>query len=235
LLYKMKVVSLVALASLGVGAAASGAAEPSLRAQHEVSELALADNGKWTACWKDAHGRGVGRVVHTCRAGTEQSGLLCYPPCEQQFAGVGPVCWERCPAGATDGGVFCRAAGKVHTKKSYGRGVGEVLRCGADEQQDLTFFGLCYPACRSREDGVGPVCWSQCKGSLPYDGGALCCKDKETCKQDIVDMALKLPTALAKAVLDSKDIAAEIKDIKSIIEDALGFVLPLCSEVHGDM
>jgi HYR domain len=31
-----------------------------------------------------------------CREGLVQDGLLCYPPCQGGYAGVGPVCWQEC-------------------------------------------------------------------------------------------------------------------------------------------
>ena len=44
-------------------------------------------------CWKDAYGRGVGKVITACREGQEKNGALCYPICREGFYGVGPVCW----------------------------------------------------------------------------------------------------------------------------------------------
>lgn len=31
------------------------------------------------SCWKDAYGRGAGKVISTCAAGLEKAGALCYP------------------------------------------------------------------------------------------------------------------------------------------------------------
>jgi len=63
-------------------------------------------------CWKDSYGRGVGRPITTCAEGLEQDGLLCYPPCRDGYAGVGPVCWQRCSSfsepGLVDTGAFCQ-------------------------------------------------------------------------------------------------------------------------------
>lgn len=42
---------------------------------------------------------------------------LCYPKCRDQYQGVGPICWQGCPAGSTDIGVSCQ-------KRSYSRGEG---------------------------------------------------------------------------------------------------------------
>ncbi len=50
-------------------------------------------------CRRDAHmiakttyTRGAGVPLHTCGAGEEKSGLLCYPTCQEGFHGVGPMC-----------------------------------------------------------------------------------------------------------------------------------------------
>ena len=45
------------------------------------------------ACWKMAHGRGVGKPISACPEDKEKNGLLCYPYCREGYAGVGPVCW----------------------------------------------------------------------------------------------------------------------------------------------
>lgn len=38
-------------------------------------------------CWLKAIGRGVGKVIHTCKKDMEQSGLLCYPKCRENYTG----------------------------------------------------------------------------------------------------------------------------------------------------
>lgn len=48
----------------------------------------------------------------------------------------------------------CRKDGKTEAKDSYSRGVGAVLSCMPDEEEDA---GLFYPPCRSGYKGVGPV------------------------------------------------------------------------------
>ena len=43
---------------------------------------------------------------------------------------------------------------------SYGRGAGSIPTvCPEGREYDA---GLCYPACESGYDGVGPVCWQDC-------------------------------------------------------------------------
>ncbi|CAF1615654.1 unnamed protein product, partial [Didymodactylos carnosus] len=54
------------------------------------------------------YGRGAGRPFNACPSTeSEQSGLLCYKPCEDGYNGVGPVCWEKCDNNMTPSGLFC--------------------------------------------------------------------------------------------------------------------------------
>jgi hypothetical protein len=55
---------------------------------------------------------------------------------------------------------------------SYGRGVGEPLRCAPNEDLD---GALCYPKCQAGYKGVGPVCWQDCPAGF-RDDGAFCAK-----------------------------------------------------------
>lgn len=45
---------------------------------------------------------------------------LCYKKCKNNFEGVGPICWEKCPPNTKSNGISC-------TKDVYGRGVGKVI------------------------------------------------------------------------------------------------------------
>lgn len=60
------------------------------------------------------------------------------------------------------------AAPIVATAQSYGRGVGEPLGCGPNEDKD---GALCYPRCKSGYTGVGPVCWEKCPSGYADTGG----------------------------------------------------------------
>jgi hypothetical protein len=187
------------------------------------------------ACWKDSYGRGVGRPIHACdaNAGLERDphGALCYPFCSAGFYGVGPVCWEYCAEGWVDEGALCRKDGSIETvaKRSYGRGAGYPLGCAASEEYDA---GLCYDPCTNDWDGIGPVCWERCEATLPTDGGAICCTNGDVCKQTILDMTFGLPKAVAEIVMSGGDPAEVKKAVKDAVTAALGFVLPLCDEVH---
>eukprot|EP00013_Stygamoeba_regulata_P011952 CAMPEP_0177670978 /NCGR_PEP_ID=MMETSP0447-20121125/24410_1 /TAXON_ID=0 /ORGANISM="Stygamoeba regulata, Strain BSH-02190019" /LENGTH=269 /DNA_ID=CAMNT_0019178243 /DNA_START=54 /DNA_END=863 /DNA_ORIENTATION=- len=58
-------------------------------------------------CYKNTTVRGVGVPLSRCASNLVKDGLLCYPPCQSGFNGVGPVCWEVCPPGFVDTGAFC--------------------------------------------------------------------------------------------------------------------------------
>lgn len=122
---------------------------------------------------KDSYGRGVGKPL-ICGADEEQDGALCYPKCKDGYKGVGPVCWQQCPASFRDDGAFC---GKP---EPYGRGVGYPLwdekKCekehGACEKDGL----LWYPKCKSGFHNVGCcVCSPDCQSGM-QDIGVSCQK-----------------------------------------------------------
>ncbi len=111
--------------------------------------------------------------------GCYTSGALVYPNCAPNFHKVGDlVCSPDCPAGFRDDGQFC-------AKPTVGRGVGKVGSCPAGTVNDA---GLCYVACGSEFDGVGPVCWGKCSGAKPYACGAGCAINGGTCAAAIGDM-----------------------------------------------
>ena len=56
---------------------------------------------------KQSYTRGTGIPPRNCGADEYDAGL-CYEPCRPGFDGVGPVCWQQCPAGMHDDGAFCR-------------------------------------------------------------------------------------------------------------------------------
>lgn len=56
---------------------------------------------------KPSYGRGTGIPPRDCGPDEYDAGL-CYDHCRPGFDGVGPVCWQQCPAGMHDDGAFCR-------------------------------------------------------------------------------------------------------------------------------
>ena len=56
---------------------------------------------------KKTYGRGVGKVMG-CALNHTEDAALCYPNCKPGMDGVGPVCWQDCPAAdPTNGGALC--------------------------------------------------------------------------------------------------------------------------------
>jgi hypothetical protein len=55
-----------------------------------LAKLILAQDG---VCFRNFYAR-LGSPPNQCPDGLEQSGLLCYPKCNDGYFGVGPVCWE---------------------------------------------------------------------------------------------------------------------------------------------
>lgn len=114
------------------------------------------------ACWLQSYGRGVGKPISTCPDGSEQDGLLCYPPCQDGYTGVGPVCWQNCPDGFSDTGADCLKP------EAYGRGAGYALwdqgKCQSENPQGCEQNGLLYyPLCAANFHSVGCcICSPDC-------------------------------------------------------------------------
>lgn len=141
-------------------------------------------------CWRNSYGRGVGVPVSTCPEGQEKDAWLCYPSCESKgkkgWKGVGPVCWQPCPAGFRDDGMYC------FKPKPYGRGVGFPWKFG-DPPFNLRnakkrcerkhgkgkcekWGAIYYPKCRSGYRNVGCcVCSPRCPSGMT-DIGISCQK-----------------------------------------------------------
>ena len=58
------------------------------------------------SCAKKSEGRGVGTPMK-CAAGLQTDAGLCYSACKAGYHGVGPVCWQNCPAGRKDCAAGC--------------------------------------------------------------------------------------------------------------------------------
>ena len=49
------------------------------------------------SCKKPSTARDI-KPLTNCPAGLEKDGALCYPKCQNDFTGRGPVCWQNCPS-----------------------------------------------------------------------------------------------------------------------------------------
>lgn len=142
-----------------------------------LAVLALLALFLWLGAWCDtqiaghiAYAESAEIQTLACPVGMEQSGALCYPPCQDGFYGDGPICVKRCPAGYTDDVALCRKDAHIFAKASYGRGAGTGLICAANQEAQ---GGLCYPKCIASHYGSGPVCWQRCPAGY-VDDGAFC-------------------------------------------------------------
>jgi len=151
-----------------------------------MKEIDIYTNGHSKFCWKRTYGRGVGIVPTDCGSKELDAGL-CYDKCNQGYYGVGPVCWQICPAGYENHPASCyKDLLNWFWKGSYGRGVGTVPgSCQDSKQYDA---GLCYPYCEDTFYGVGPVCWKRCAGSTSVDCGAACGSSGLACAEGIFNM-----------------------------------------------
>lgn len=129
---------------------------------------------------KDSYGRGAGTTLG-CAADEEQNVGLCYPKCKDGYDGVGPMCWQICPAGYTNTGLTCNRPADTITKDSYGRGVGTIPdniinhTCPSGKEYSN---GLCYKTCANGYYGDGPVCWQYCPAGY-VSTGATCLRPSE--------------------------------------------------------
>jgi len=141
-----------------------------------VDEPVAPEDPNGGACYLKAWARGIGKAIHACREGEEQSGLLCYPKCNPGYYGVGPVCWQDCPQSFRDDGAFC------YKPSSYGRGVGYALwnedKCNRENNNlGCEKWGLIwYPKCKANFHNVACcVCSPDCPEGMT-DIGISCAK-----------------------------------------------------------
>lgn len=50
------------------------------------------------SCKKPSDNRGAGVIANACATGQKPDAGLCYDNCKAKYDGVGPVCWQSCPA-----------------------------------------------------------------------------------------------------------------------------------------
>jgi len=110
----------------------------------------------------------------------EKSGAIVYPKCKPGYSPFGCcICRPavpNCIALGLNGGVDLSCAKKLIIGSPSSAG------CPANKQYD---GGLCYPACKTKFYGVGPVCWSDAPdGWVGCGMGAA--KDTKTCAQIII-------------------------------------------------
>jgi len=90
------------------------------------------------------------------------------------------------------------------TKHSYGRGAGKPMKCKDGDERD---GALCYPPCRDRYSGVGPVCWGECPSNTRRCG-ALCQVKGETCTSLIIELTGIAATAIGTGAAGGAAVSA---------------------------
>ena len=155
----MKSVLLVMLAAISAVAKVDIFSEPELASLEIVTDE--------DACWLQAFRRGGGKPTRECPPGTEKSGALCYPPCEEGYNGVGPVCWKK--------------------MKPKGRGWGRIPKC---VNNTVYHMGMCFHNCPSGYQQKGPLCAETCPEHKPYKCGMLCTKDFAQCHRERMELSM---------------------------------------------
>lgn len=102
---------------------------------------------------REIYDRGIGKAPTICEGGKDNSGGLCYPGCKPNFTGVGPVCWNQCPAGWKPCGMGCAKSGAACAAVVVGQvaGVGmAAAQTGALVASLGTSAGATTPVTASR-------------------------------------------------------------------------------------
>jgi hypothetical protein len=165
-----------------------------------VSALGAAEN-----CWKNAKGRGAGKVLHACAKGFKNENSLCYKPCPAGSKGIAHLCWK----GA----------------KNTNRGMGKILGCGPKEEND---HSICRNPCGPNFKGIGPVCWGTCAIGM-HDCGPACTPDAAACtkfNKENIERAFGLISKIAENATGSIDVKGALEKTKDV---AVGFAVSKCS------
>lgn len=178
-----KIIGLISICSL-ILSTQSGAVKPFAL---QVDVYSSMNSGVF--CWKKTYGRGVGTIPTGCGSKQNNSGL-CYPYCKSNYSGNGPLCLESCKSGYANHPLSCyKNLFSWYFKGSYGRGVGTIPTDCGSKQNDA---GLCYNNCSDGYYGVGPVCWKKCTAAAPFNCGAACASNQDTCASKILEQIVSV-------------------------------------------
>lgn len=121
-------------------------------------------------CWRDSYGRGAGLVPAQCtdtnRAMDEG---LCYNKCKPNWDGKATICYQNCPSGFRDDGLFCAKPAP------YGVGGGFPWKFG-----DPAFnYDKAGERCRAETPGgscskEGLIWYPNCKAGFHKTGALIC-------------------------------------------------------------
>ncbi|HEY0706051.1 MAG TPA: hypothetical protein VGG33_04605, partial [Polyangia bacterium] len=167
----------------------------------------------------------AGLCYPQCREGFNGVGPVCWQRCPDGYKDDGALCrrdaviiasdngscpWfdkcgltfrrgcSKCPDGFENDGCTCRKDVHIFAKRSYGRGVGSLPGCDANDEKD---GALCYRACGAGFDGNGPVCWQLCGGETPISCGAGCAVSQVECNKALASQTLVPVQTIVTALL----------------------------------
>lgn len=124
--------------------------------QSKVEEAAGGD-----FCWKDAYGRGVGKIPNKCPGNKQKIGALCYDRCSSDYERKGVDCHQKCKSGWTDHGLLC-----------YN---GEATYFAGSKWESCQVKNWQYTcSCPSGYDKCATMCYKRCK---PGYGSPGTCSD----------------------------------------------------------
>lgn len=110
----------------------------------------------------------------------------CYKTCPQGFSNTGETCFQPVNTGGLEA-MSCRASEFFSAGRCY-----DQAACAAKNGPNgkaVMDLGLCYPACKTGEQGIGPVCWTACGGKLAEECAAGCAATTVDCALATTDMA----------------------------------------------
>ena len=120
---------------------------------------------------KPNYNRGIGKAP-ICPSGKEKKVGLCYDKCKSGYFSSGIKCKQKCPSGYRDFGWFCyKRWWSWKRKNSYNRGIGKLPSSCPKGKEIQT--GRCYPKCKKKFKGNGPLCVGTCPQGYE-DKGVAC-------------------------------------------------------------
>ena len=134
-------------------------------------------------CWKDAYGRGVGKIPSKCPSNKDKIAALCYDKCTGEYERFGVDCRQKCKSGWTDHGALCYyskatyfAGSKWESCKASWKG----WKCSCPSGWDKCAT-MCYNKCKSGWGSPGTCsdfCQMSCSGQGYGHGVAPSCPKK---------------------------------------------------------
>ena len=178
-------------------------------------------------CWKDTDTRGVGEPAQ-CAPGEENRAGICYGGCPTGWETRQLQCVEECRPGWTErGDLRCKKGTERYWRATQPRREGVAQTCseGFELGIDNDSGVRCFPQCGPDQNGIGPVCWTQCPATHPHQCGAGCATSPSTCASAIVDMVsapLEVALNIAGLVVGAPGAGKTVGEAIDIATEAVG-------------